>query len=388
MWATIGPMTTDRAIQGVEAIDVIEAWNLTELSAAVRDCVAQGRPIADYGRYHRGFGHRPPDKYVQITTAPGIVAHEAADMTVRVRAATPIGDLQRDLAERHQWLPIDAPNDMTIGEAVAHHAFGPLRCGFGSVRDLLLGLRFVDGAGSELAVGGRTVKNVAGYDATRCMVGSANTLGLLTELTLRTYALPSQVTRLILTGLAPSTIEQHLTALLCSDAAPSGLAFIDGQLELTYCGPAKTCDAQIEALTLDAVVERIDTDAAGYQAAQHERITQHHACNSFLKLIVPPGRTALVIEQLDERVEALFAHGVLRLSGDRAVEQAQALHAKALTVVEPLGGQVVWLKRPGDSKALPPFAPQPGDARMLHMVKRAFDPQNVFNPGRLLVCDG
>lgn len=388
MWVTIALMTSDRAIQGVEAIDVVEAWNLTELAAAVRDCAQRGRPIVDYGRYHRGYGHRPPDRHVRIDTAPGVVAHEAADMTVRVRAATPIGELQRDLAERNQWLPIDAPRDMAIGEAVAHHVFGPLRCGFGSVRDLLLGLRFVDAAGDELAVGGRTVKNVAGYDATRCMVGSAHTLGLLTELTLRTFALPPQVTRLTLAGLTPNTIEQQLTALLCSDAAPSGLAYIDGRLELTYCGPAKTCDAQLEALSLDAPIERIDTDAADYLAAQHDRITQRHAKQGLIKLIVPPGRTAPAIEPLGERVEALFTHGVIWLSGDWSAESAAALHDKALAAVEPLGGQVVWLKRPGDSEAIPPFAPGPSDARMLRQVKRAFDPQDVFNPGRLFACDG
>ncbi len=380
-------MTANRDIQGVEALDVVEAWNLTELSAAVRDCVKRGRPIVDYGRYHRGYGHRPTDKHVRIVTAWGVVAHEAADMTVRVRAATPIDELQRDLYERGQWLPLETPGDMTIGEAVAHHVFGPLRCGFGSVRDWLLGLRFVDAAGDELAVGGRTVKNVAGYDATRCMVGSANTLGLLTELTLRTFALPSRVTRVTVTGLSLAEVEPKLTAVLCSDAAPSGLVYTDDELELTYCGTAKTCDAQVDALPLGAQVERHDTDAAGYLAAQHDRATRRYAAEGLMKLIVPPGNVAQVIDRFDGHRESFITHGVTWLSGGWSAESAQALHNKALAVVEPWGGQVVWLKRPGDSEALPPFAPRPRDVAVQRKVKRAFDPHNVFNPGRLFKCD-
>ncbi len=400
---TIADMTEPHVIQGIEAERSIQAWNLTELVDAVRMCAAEGRAIADYGRFHGGLGQAPPRGYCRITGPSGIVEHAAADMTVRVRAGTTLGDLRRDLAEANQWLPVDGPDAMTIGEMVLHHAYGPWRCGFGSVRDLLLGLRFVDARGEELAVGGRTVKNVAGYDVTRLMVGSWGMLGMLTELTLRTYALPPRVTRVTVEGLSPRAIDAELTALIVGDGAPAGLhvehdSVHMARLQVVYCGQPATCDAQVEAMHrwLGMIESQTQATRCDVILDQYERERECLACDTTLgglmKLIVPTGRLGDVLETIDwpagSRRESLPTHGVAWAGGDWSVDKATRLHDALAAMMSEVGGRVVWQRRPSDTDRLPIFAPMPGDAAIMTKIKSVFDPQNVFNPGRMGVSDG
>ena len=103
--------------------------------------------------------------------------------------------LQEKLQAHNQWLPIRPPffkENSTIGRLVALAACGPERLLYGAPRDLLLGLRFINSAGNLISAGGRVVKNVAGYDITRLITGSAGTLGFITEATWRVSTLPQR----------------------------------------------------------------------------------------------------------------------------------------------------------------------------------------------------
>jgi len=115
-----------------------------------------------------------------------VIDHAADDMTVTVQAGITLAQLQQTLAQRRQWLPIDAvqPERATIGGLLATGRAGPRRFGHGTLRDYLLGVQAVDGRGESFAAGGRVVKNAAGYNLTRLMVGSLGTLGVMTEMTL------------------------------------------------------------------------------------------------------------------------------------------------------------------------------------------------------------
>jgi glycolate oxidase subunit GlcD len=122
----------------------------------------------------------------------GIVEYTAGDLAITVRAGTPLSELDAALREQSQWLPLDPPAgaDATVGATFATASAGPLSHGFGTPRDLVLGIEFVDGLGSVIRAGGRVTKNVAGFDLVRLMTGAWGTLGVITELTLRLRALP------------------------------------------------------------------------------------------------------------------------------------------------------------------------------------------------------
>lgn len=122
----------------------------------------------------------------QVRAPVGIVEHEPAEMTVRVRAGTTVDDLDRALADHGQCVALPGTKGSTVGGALAVGRSGVRRLGWGPVRDTVLEVRYVSAQGSVVKAGGPTVKNVSGYDLCRLLVGSRGTLALLAEVVLRT----------------------------------------------------------------------------------------------------------------------------------------------------------------------------------------------------------
>ena len=112
-------------------------------------------------------------------------------MTATFSADVTLADAQAALRARDQWLPIDGNPSTALGQLVERNSTGPLRLGYGAWRDLLLGAQFHNGRGQLITAGGRTMKNVAGYDLTKFMVGQHGIFGRLVTLTTRTYKLPT-----------------------------------------------------------------------------------------------------------------------------------------------------------------------------------------------------
>src|SRR3954452_7500501 len=123
--------------------------------------------------------------------SPGQIDHQVADMSATVAADVPLRVVQETLARSGQWLPIDGDPEKSVGELVANNSSGPLRLGYGAWRDLLLGAQFHNGRGELITAGGRTVKNVAGYDLTKFIVGQRGVFARLITITVRTYRRPA-----------------------------------------------------------------------------------------------------------------------------------------------------------------------------------------------------
>ncbi|MDX6326929.1 MAG: glycolate oxidase binding subunit, partial [Nocardioidaceae bacterium] len=137
----------------------------------------------------RGMGTKrdwgaPPesvDLILDTTLIDGVVEHAAGDLVVVVRAGTLLEDLQSTLAEAGQQLALDAPlPGATIGGTIALNTSGPRRLLYGTLRDLLIGVTFVRADGVVAKSGGKVVKNVAGYDFGKLLIGSYGTLGVVT----------------------------------------------------------------------------------------------------------------------------------------------------------------------------------------------------------------
>ena len=138
--------------------------------------------------------HLRPLPGITLSTAKlnRLIDYPADDMTVTVEAGMTIGELNKLLAEKRQWLPVDVawPDRATVGGAIATNAAGPRRFAYGTMRDYLLGFTAVDGMGTVFSGGGRVVKNAAGYNMCRLMAGSRGTLGIITQATLMVRPLP------------------------------------------------------------------------------------------------------------------------------------------------------------------------------------------------------
>src|SRR5688572_30963415 len=127
---------------------------------------------------------------LQPLVAPGAIDHHVGDMTATVAADVSLRRVQEEIAGAGQWLPIDGDPDLSVGDLVETNSTGPLRLGYGAWRDLMLGAQFHNGAGELITAGGRTVKNVAGYDLTKVMVGQPGVFGRVVTITVRTYRKP------------------------------------------------------------------------------------------------------------------------------------------------------------------------------------------------------
>ncbi|MBM3865088.1 MAG: FAD-binding protein [Verrucomicrobia bacterium] len=172
-----------------------------ELAAAVR-ALPRVLPVGA-GTKARLAAVAPGVTPVSTRALRGIVEYEPDEFTFTARAGTPLAELAAVLAERGQYLPFDPPlatAGATLGGTVAAGLSGPGRWRFGGVRDFILGARFVDGEGRLLRVGGKVVKNAAGFDLPKFFVGSAGCCGVLAELTFKVFPRPAATRTLRLTA--------------------------------------------------------------------------------------------------------------------------------------------------------------------------------------------
>lgn len=157
------------------------------------DVGAEGPVMAVGGRTQWDVGGLPDPTTRPVTPPSGVVSHEPAEMIVRVRAGTPVAELQATLAAATQMVPLDPvdPERATVGGVLAVGHSGSRRLRYGPVRDTVLETVFVSAEGTLIKAGAPVVKNVSGFDLCRLLVGSLGTLGLLAEVVLRVQPLPA-----------------------------------------------------------------------------------------------------------------------------------------------------------------------------------------------------
>jgi hypothetical protein len=287
---------------------------------------------------------------------PGGVDIFARDMTVTAAADLPLAELQRKLAEFNQWLPIDGDPAFPVGQLVEINSTGPLRLGYGAWRDLLLGCQFQSPRGELITAGGRTVKNVAGYDLTKLMVGQQGILGRVVTITTRTYRRPAgalvvklepDVRRLA--ALLPTARRPHW-AVLCADHLVLGyhgeedaLAFWESQWSLRDSDARRFLDADIEHRL--ALFSRQYTEGTSFRAS------------------LPPARIAEFIAAAAPSSWAADAtFGIIR--GNCPDDRLPTLREAAAR----LGGSL-WRER---GETLETLTADPTQRDLLHRLRQAF----------------
>ncbi len=288
---------------------------------------------------------------------------------------------------------------------VALGACGPERLRYGAPRDLLLGLRFVSGTGRLISTGGKVVKNVAGYDLGRLLAGSAGTLGFLTELTLRVSALPESCREARSCG-SLEKIASAAGELLCSNiepafvvasplnGAPSGAGTETEQaswrLSVGLEGFGETVEAQAERCADLFARNGLQGEAArgypvedGLFAATDESL--HHTL-FLLRADLPIDKVKDFVEAASgaTQTEGLFADfgcGRVRVGMGGLSEDAwQKMCGHAVY----RDGHILLETEPDDlKKRQDVYGPSRTAWKVMHKVKEALDPKNIFAPGRL-----
>ncbi len=206
---------------GAEPEGVVHPRSEDEVVATLEWAAAAGVGVLPLGSAQRLQGPWCEGPFLVLSTRhlTGIDIYEPADLTLTARAGTTLGVLDQELRLHRQWLPFDPPEapDRSLGGLVATGASGPLWMGYGELRNHVLGMRVVLGDGRVLELGGRVVKNVAGFDLLKPMVGSRGRLGVITSVCLRAFPLPATDHALVLRG---STLDELLGVALAVGTAP------------------------------------------------------------------------------------------------------------------------------------------------------------------------
>jgi glycolate oxidase FAD binding subunit len=197
-----------------------EAWNDRRTMAAIGGAT----------QLHLGNRPRPVQLALHTRRLRGIVEYEPDNLTVSVRAGTPLLDLQQTLAGQNQFLPLDPPGPAhaTLGGLVATNTSGPIRFHYGTIRDLLIGISIVHADGTRTKAGGKLVKNVSGYDMCKLYTGSLGTLGIFTELTFKVQPKSEAIATIMVGYESLAGALEATQAFLRADLMPDAIEAFNG----------------------------------------------------------------------------------------------------------------------------------------------------------------
>jgi FAD/FMN-containing dehydrogenase len=302
----------------------------------------------------------------QPLVSPGAAELHVRDMTATFAADMTLAETQRRLAEVGQWLPIDGPEESILGRLVEHDSTGPLRLGYGAWRDLLLGVQFTNGAGELITAGGRTVKNVAGYDLTKFMVGQHGVFGKLVTLTTRTYRRPAGAL-LAKWEKADGVIRQ----LLPTSLRPQWSLMTREGLFCGYLGDQTSLDWYElnvrHASPMEVVRRSLEEDDA------HRRRVWRFIGGGTFRASFPPARIAEAVRYVTGDWAADPTFGIV--TGEVG-EEAMAPMIRAWAASH---GGTVRFTRASSSLAFD-YSATPGEQALLRRLKAAFDPAGTLAP--------
>ena len=343
-----------------------------EIAARIRDAAASGQAlyIQAGGSKRALLGRECPAPVLDVSGHSGIIDYQPSELVLTARAGTPLATLQAVLAERGQELPFDPPlfaGQATLGGTLACNLSGPGRPWRGSVRDLVLGVQLINGSGELLRFGGRVMKNVAGYDVSRLQAGALGTLGVLSEISLK--VLPRAEHTLTLAYDMPAA--GALTAMnqRAASAAPlSGACWLDGKLYLRLAGEPGAVTHTARNWGGEAVADGDDF----WRDLRELRLPFFAGDAPLWRLSVKPTAS---LASTPEPVLLDWCGAQRWLRGEFRLEALQQQAAIA-------GGNAT-LVRGGDRTAEVQPPPDPVSRRLQQRLKHSFDPQGIFNPGRL-----
>jgi len=416
-------------VDGVRPSASIRPGTAEEVAELVKLAAAEKLAVIPMGaRTKLGTIGMPPARYdlaIDLTRLDRVISYDPGDLTVSVEAGIALAKLAATLAEHKQFLPLEVSffERATMGGTLASGVDSPLRQMYGTARDFVLGMEFVTGDGALAKSGGRVVKNVSGYDLHKLMLGAIGSLGIITRVNFKTFPLPAE-TRCWLAAfsrvedafafaqdirkspLAPHTLDifdSHASALFRGRAQ---LKKSDWSVAVSATGNENVierCERDLQAMARGAsasAFDALDTAAASeLRTAIREfptLITQHSANALILKITPLPAQMAKVVPRL-QSIAVNSALSFATLARGTGVVYFALLPAERKTPALVRCVEEILSVAPRDNcRATIPWCPLelkreinvwgvPGeDFPLMQRVKQAFDPHNIFAPGRFV----
>jgi glycolate oxidase FAD binding subunit len=387
------------------------------------------------GGTQQGYGHPPAQYDLALSTSrlDQVRHYDPGDLTVGIDAGMTVAQVQQFLAEHDQFLPLDPllPERATIGGMLAANSHGPWKAGFGGVRDFCIGVHFVTGDGKMAKGGGKVVKNVAGYDLMKLLIGSFGTLGVITSANFKVFPRP-QGTRTFVAEfndlekamgfrdrVAASSLHPARFELLSprmdeylSDRPARDADHYSPEAPLPAKDPWRLC---IQAAGSEAVLRRFKVDLQaditreldgpdeaafwGQVSGFEDSFQRHHRNALLLRMHVAPASLRRAMEVAER---CATDHNMIFAATGRANVGAMLLGFAPIPVDPPSAATFVQLiaalrNELPDSSLFVAACPTevrplidvwggtPTDLALMSKIRQAMDPKQVLNRGRFVV---
>jgi glycolate dehydrogenase FAD-binding subunit len=325
-----------------------------QLAETLRDLAAEHRSIRLGGNFSKdrlGGAPQAADATVSTSALKKLRQYEPRDLTVSVEAGMPFAELERILAEHHQMLPLDPPFDQsTVGGVISANLSGPRRRLYGTARDMVIGMTFATLEGKLIQSGGMVVKNVAGLDMGKLMIGSFGTLAAVATINFKVFPVPAGSRTFVMDFKTAAEAFAERDRILESVLQPSAMDVVNwpsGFRLLVGTGGN------------EAVLDRYAKEL-GNPKVMDEFVWEE-------------------IRQFTPKFLAEHPNGGVVSISTTIREMAGVVAKLNVPIIARAGSGVIYAHYPEN----PPPVELSGDFAMMTKVKDMFDPEHLLNRGRL-----
>ncbi|MEQ9619341.1 MAG: FAD-binding oxidoreductase [Deltaproteobacteria bacterium] len=412
--------------EGARPKAVLFPANIEQVSEVLRFAASESLSVIPAGsgtKLNLGNITEGADIVLSTKNLNRIIEHGASDLVATAECGTLLSEFQSRLREQNQFLPVDPPHLLsgaTLGGIIASNDSGPLRLGYGTMRELLIGLKVVRADGTVFKGGSKVVKNVAGYDLPKLFVGSLGTLGIIAEATFRLYPIPESSRTCLVSFDNLDNSHESVMSLLKSDLVISSLEHLSPALA-SALGERAGIDVKGNSYTLAVRVMNVEkavrdqmktildlcSKAGGsgvmVEGEKEEKLWEE--IREFTSRLSGPGGTVARANVLITDVPGVFrllegfpersgievyssaraGNGVVAVSMDGEREALVSSLKELRIFSEERGGSlVIWAADSNVKKRVGVWGNIGTSLGIMKRIKRNFDPENILNPGRLV----
>jgi D-lactate dehydrogenase (cytochrome) len=417
-WVLAGQDTVPYTIQGQRPAYVVQPGSLDELAQVMQTCYRAAASVVPWGggtQQNIGTLRCTPDVVVVTRRLAGVMHYDPATLGITIGAGTTPHEIQALLAPEQQFFPFDAPlpDQATIGGLVATATSGTLRAGYGTLRDLLLGLTMVEVDGTIVRSESHPLQHPGGYDLARLLHGSHGTLGIIAGVDVKALPRPRTGATLLIRCDQSRQVLSMLADLNKTPLTPSAVDYLDaGALQrigvtgegcallLRTEGIEATCARHLRDLR--AIAQRHHCHDGGECRADEQNqlwdqvnnlaaTVDLHDDEALLRLAVPPASLGAALHHLHERADwhglayDSNAHALNGVIYARVRGAADALCALQSDLMAAWRHSHVLACPPECRDAMPIWGAPPSGLSLMQELKRAFDPAHMLNPHRYIV---
>ena len=388
MTAPLAAIVGAEHLRSSGGILAVAPGNTEEVAALLRFANEKGLSVVTWGGgTKQGWGYSvAPALVLEIHRLNVLREHTWQDMTCTVEAGCTWSGLQSGLAQHGQCVALDPlwPEQATVGGIVATNDSGALRLKYGGLRDLIIGMTIVLADGTIAKTGGKVVKNVAGYDLHKLMIGAFGTLGVVTSVNFRVHSKPQCTQSFSVSAPAAEPLGKLMLMLLHEQVSTvaiqlrgSAAGFV---LDVQLASLAEVLHTQAAALEAKAQSEGLHSQAAQEDVWNARQQQMDH------ELVCKGTMLPSEIARFAGRVRGLGGESVIQGTGIMiagfpagAADGLMRLRDE----LEEAKGSLMVLKQPAESK-VDCWGTPPDSLPLMREVKRRFDPKGILSPGRFL----